>query len=156
MDHFLIVGLLFNHFFSSELGDFAFPDNDFQNISEDAKNLIRQMLVVNPSHRITIEQLWKNPWIHQDIEKIPETPLKLNVQFDFNTTLNPQLGAERINADNLNNYGGDAQPMKMPTAAEIRARKNKKRKPTTSTNDSDSNITGLVKNITDKLYKPFK
>lgn len=43
-------------------GDFQFPTQKSLNISNEAKNLIKSMLTVNPEERYTAEQVLKNPW----------------------------------------------------------------------------------------------
>lgn len=44
-------------------GQYGFPDAEWQNISEDAKNLIKGMLNVHPEHRLNIDDVMQNPWI---------------------------------------------------------------------------------------------
>jgi calcium-dependent protein kinase len=45
------------------LGNFAFNAADWKNISEDAKNLIRMLLKMNPRDRFTAEQTLNHDWI---------------------------------------------------------------------------------------------
>jgi len=45
------------------LGNFAFNAADWKNISEDAKNLIRMLLKMNPRDRFTAEQALNHDWI---------------------------------------------------------------------------------------------
>jgi len=45
------------------LGNFSFNAADWKNISEDAKNLIRLMLKMNPRDRCTADQALNNEWI---------------------------------------------------------------------------------------------
>jgi len=45
------------------LGNFSFNVSDWKNISEDAKNLIRFMLKMNPKDRYTAEQALHHEWI---------------------------------------------------------------------------------------------
>jgi calcium-dependent protein kinase len=45
------------------LGNFSFNASDWKNISEDAKNLIRMLLKVNPRDRYTAEQALNHEWI---------------------------------------------------------------------------------------------
>jgi len=45
------------------LGNFSFNVSDWKNISEDAKNLIRMMLKMNPKDRYTAEQALHHEWI---------------------------------------------------------------------------------------------
>jgi len=45
------------------LGNFQFPASDWKNISQDAKNLIRNLLQMNPLRRHTAEQTLNHEWI---------------------------------------------------------------------------------------------
>jgi len=44
-------------------GKFNFPASHWGHISEEAKDLIRQMLVVNPADRISIQGIEQHPWL---------------------------------------------------------------------------------------------
>lgn len=44
-------------------GQYDFPNPEWQNVSDFAKKLITGMLSVDPSHRLTIDQVMKNSWI---------------------------------------------------------------------------------------------
>lgn len=44
-------------------GNYVFNDNKFSKVSPWARDLIRQMLVVSPQRRITIDNILKHPWI---------------------------------------------------------------------------------------------
>jgi serine/threonine protein kinase len=54
------VGMLFDQIMT---GTFEFPDPYWTNISDDAKNLIKQFLTVDPAKRPTAEEALKHPWI---------------------------------------------------------------------------------------------
>mmetsp|Transcript_106484 Transcript_106484/g.168138 ORF Transcript_106484/g.168138 Transcript_106484/m.168138 type:complete len:513 (-) Transcript_106484:85-1623(-) len=45
------------------LGNFSFNASDWKNISEDAKNLIRMLLKMNPKDRFTAEQALNHVWV---------------------------------------------------------------------------------------------
>lgn len=45
------------------LGQFDFPNPEWQNVSDHAKKLIKGMLNVDPSKRLSIDQVMKNVWI---------------------------------------------------------------------------------------------
>lgn len=45
------------------MGQYTFPDPEWKNVSEDAKELINGMLNVDPAKRLTIEQVMHNRWI---------------------------------------------------------------------------------------------
>ncbi|XP_049847207.1 MAP kinase-activated protein kinase 2-like isoform X2 [Schistocerca gregaria] len=55
-------------------GQYDFPNPEWQNVSQDAKDLIRGMLCIEPTHRLTIDQVMQNKWIAQYTE-VPQTPL---------------------------------------------------------------------------------
>lgn len=44
-------------------GDFVFLEPWWNEISAEAKDLIKRMLVVNPEDRITIEEIYQHPWL---------------------------------------------------------------------------------------------
>jgi serine/threonine protein kinase len=44
-------------------GKYEFPSPSWDGISEEAKDIVRNLLVVDPSKRMTCEQLLKHPWI---------------------------------------------------------------------------------------------
>lgn len=45
------------------MGQYTFPNPEWQNVSQDAKDLIKGMLNVDPAKRFTIEQVMSNRWI---------------------------------------------------------------------------------------------
>lgn len=45
------------------LGQFDFPNPEWQNVSDQAKKLIQGMLSVDPTKRLTIDQVMRNQWI---------------------------------------------------------------------------------------------
>lgn len=49
--------------------DWKFQSNDWENISEEAKDLISHLLVADPEQRWTAEQALKSAWIEQDPEE---------------------------------------------------------------------------------------
>lgn len=50
---------------------------NFKNVSEEAKNLIRQMLCPNPEERISAEEALADPWF-QMFENYAEAPIQGN------------------------------------------------------------------------------
>uniref|UniRef100_A0A4W5RRV7 Protein kinase domain-containing protein n=2 Tax=Hucho hucho TaxID=62062 RepID=A0A4W5RRV7_9TELE len=44
-------------------GAYDFPSPEWDTVTPEAKNLINQMLTINPSKRITADQALKHPWI---------------------------------------------------------------------------------------------
>lgn len=58
-------------------GQFTFPNPEWQNVSQDAKDLINGMLNVDPGKRFTITGVMGNRWIAQ-YTTVPQTPLHTN------------------------------------------------------------------------------
>merc|ERR1712032_682221 len=58
------------------LGNFSFNAADWKNISEDAKNLIRMLLKMNPKDRYTAEQGLNHAWIKEKAPKATNTNLE--------------------------------------------------------------------------------
>ena len=46
-------------------GEWRFHDPDWKNISEDAKDLIRALLVTDPVERMTVDEALRSPWIRR-------------------------------------------------------------------------------------------
>lgn len=45
------------------MGQYTFPNPEWQNVSQGAKDLISGMLNVDPTERFTIDQVMSNNWI---------------------------------------------------------------------------------------------
>ena len=114
------------------------------------------MLVVNPKNRITISELMKHPWINQDIQQIPETPLYINASFDFteagqilNNTLNDGLQNERRHADSRESNTSMISSNKSPDSSfklgSLPKKGRKRNSGNTSSASSASNVTGGLK-----------
>lgn len=61
-------------------GNFTFKFSHWKHVTEDAKDLIRCMLKMDPSQRFTAEQALKHPWIQG---KAPKATPGLSLQTDF-------------------------------------------------------------------------
>ncbi|CAL1608060.1 unnamed protein product [Knipowitschia caucasica] len=55
-------------------GQFDFPDPEWDDVSDEAKQIIVDLLKTNPSERMTIQQFMNHPWISQSMV-VPQTPL---------------------------------------------------------------------------------
>lgn len=55
-------------------GEFAFPENEWGRVSDEAKNLIKGMLETVPEKRVTIDDIVRSKWISQ-YTQVPQTPL---------------------------------------------------------------------------------
>jgi len=60
------------------LGNFSFNATDWKNVSEDAKNLIRMLLKMNPRDRYTAEQTLNHVWIKNKAPKATGAKLQDN------------------------------------------------------------------------------
>merc|ERR1719460_2395971 len=60
------------------LGNFSFNAADWKNVSEDAKNLIRMLLKMNPRDRYTAEQALNHEWIKEKAPKANKVSLQTN------------------------------------------------------------------------------
>jgi len=60
------------------LGNFSFNATDWKNISEDAKNLIRNLLKMNPRDRFNAEQALNHEWIKNKAPKAQNVSLQNN------------------------------------------------------------------------------
>jgi len=50
-------------------GNYDFPDPEWTDVSEEAKDFIKKILVVNPAKRMTAEEALQHPWILQGAKK---------------------------------------------------------------------------------------
>lgn len=50
--------------------DFDFPENDWKSVTDEAKDLIRKMLCVEPSERLSIEEVLHHTWLAQNASPI--------------------------------------------------------------------------------------
>jgi calcium-dependent protein kinase len=58
------------------LGNFSFNAADWKSVSEDAKNLIRMLLKMNPRDRYTAEQALNHVWVRNKAPKSQNQPLQ--------------------------------------------------------------------------------
>ncbi|XP_078727665.1 MAP kinase-activated protein kinase 2-like isoform X1 [Lampetra fluviatilis] len=56
------------------MGQYEFPNPEWADVSEEAKQLIRQLLKTDPTQRMTIAEFMNHPWINRWME-VPPTPL---------------------------------------------------------------------------------
>ncbi|XP_037280798.1 MAP kinase-activated protein kinase 2 isoform X1 [Rhipicephalus microplus] len=55
-------------------GQYDFPNPEWKNVSQDAKDLIKGLLRTDPTQRLSIEEVLANKWIAKYTE-VPQTPL---------------------------------------------------------------------------------
>ncbi|CAG5112744.1 Oidioi.mRNA.OKI2018_I69.chr2.g6939.t1.cds [Oikopleura dioica] len=51
--------------------EFEFPDREWEMVSDNAKDLIKGLLVVDPEKRMNIEEVMQHPWLISDAPDIP-------------------------------------------------------------------------------------
>ncbi|XP_059571368.1 MAP kinase-activated protein kinase 3 isoform X3 [Alligator mississippiensis] len=56
------------------MGQYGFPNPEWSEVSEEAKQMIRLLLKTDPTERMTISQFTNHPWINQSM-MVPPTPL---------------------------------------------------------------------------------
>ncbi|KAM8867135.1 MAP kinase-activated protein kinase 2 [Synchiropus splendidus] len=56
------------------MGQYEFPNPEWSDVSDEAKQLIRTLLKTEPTQRMTITEFMNHPWINQSME-VPQTPL---------------------------------------------------------------------------------
>ncbi|KAG2467922.1 MAP kinase-activated protein kinase 2 [Polypterus senegalus] len=56
------------------MGQYEFPNPEWSEVSEEAKQLIRQLLKTEPTQRMTITEFMNHPWINVS-QQVPQTPL---------------------------------------------------------------------------------
>lgn len=61
------------------LGNFHFAQADWKNVSEDAKELIRKLLKMNPKDRFTAEQALYHVWVEKKAPKAANVALQTNL-----------------------------------------------------------------------------
>ncbi|XP_072537160.1 MAP kinase-activated protein kinase 2b [Salminus brasiliensis] len=55
-------------------GQYEFPNPEWSDVSEEAKQLIRQLLKTDPTERMTITEFMRHPWINRSMH-VPQTAL---------------------------------------------------------------------------------
>jgi serine/threonine protein kinase len=89
-------------------GQYDFPNPEWKNVSQAAKELIKGMMSVDPARRLSIDQVMKNLWISQ-YTAVPQTPLHTGrvlkedeeIWPDVQEELNRSLGLMRADYDEI-------------------------------------------------------
>ena len=61
-------------------GNFDFPDPEWTDVSEEAKDFIKKILIVDPTKRMTAEEALQHPWLTQGTKKNLHRLETFNVQ----------------------------------------------------------------------------
>lgn len=59
-------------------GEYNFDEQFWGHISEDCKDVIRNLLVQNPQHRLSCEDALKSKWVRSDGRELSQTSLRPN------------------------------------------------------------------------------
>lgn len=84
--------------------DYEFPDDLFESVSEDAKEVIRQLLTLEPNKRMTAQQLLSCPWVNGGATdtamntKVVERMQLIECKMHLRQFVHAVIGIERINA----------------------------------------------------------
>ena len=62
-------------------GQYEFPNPEWENVSKDAKDLIRGMLKTDPHQRLTIDDVIKNKWIAVSVHSVAMSWFFLSLWF---------------------------------------------------------------------------
>ncbi|KAF8561621.1 hypothetical protein P879_07085 [Paragonimus westermani] len=87
-------------------GNFDFPPAYWAHVSNGAKDLIRRLLLVEPTRRLSSAEVMRHPWIAQHTS-VPQTPLVTTRYLAstnwalVNETMNEELQGMRKDADNV-------------------------------------------------------
>lgn len=92
-------------------GQYNFPNPEWENVSKDAKDLIKGMLNIDPSLRLTIDKVIKNKWIAQYMA-VPQTPLHTGRMLreseenwpEVQEEMTRSLATMRVDYDQVNKY----------------------------------------------------
>ncbi|XP_017771520.1 PREDICTED: MAP kinase-activated protein kinase 2 isoform X2 [Nicrophorus vespilloides] len=74
-------------------GQYNYPDPEWQNVSQDAKDLISGMLNIDADKRLTIDEVIKNNWIAQ-YTAVPQTPLHTHKMLKEGEEIWPEVQEE--------------------------------------------------------------
>lgn len=66
-----------------------FPSPEWDTVTPEAKNLINQMLTINPAKRITAEQALKHPWICVSVPSLSDHSNAASLLISSSTEMDP-------------------------------------------------------------------
>jgi len=108
-------------------GEYQFPKAEWANVSQEAKSIIQQMLTVDPSQRVTIDWVRRQPWFHSTV---PETPIDIRPFFDMENY--EQMKVEIAAANHAQRRADDEESIGQiaPHKSRIAQRAAKRQRPT--------------------------
>jgi calcium/calmodulin-dependent protein kinase I len=51
------------------MGHYEFPDREWKDVSSEAKHLVSKLLVTNPLHRFSADEVLEHTWIYDQLHK---------------------------------------------------------------------------------------
>lgn len=82
---------------------YEFPSPYWDNVSDDAKDLIRRILVKDPKSRLTAEEILQHPWIigegtpQKQLDQVPDKIKEYNAKLRFRKAGLAIIGLQRLN-----------------------------------------------------------
>jgi serine/threonine protein kinase len=70
-------------------GQYSMVGAEWDEVSEEAKDLVRKMLMVNPDDRFSCEQILQHPWLKQLDEEVDDSSLSSQSSSTLSTALSP-------------------------------------------------------------------
>uniref|UniRef100_A0A8B9GW90 non-specific serine/threonine protein kinase n=1 Tax=Astyanax mexicanus TaxID=7994 RepID=A0A8B9GW90_ASTMX len=78
-------------------GQYEFPNPEWSDVSEEAKQLIRQLLKTDPTERMTITEFMRHPWINRSMN-VPQTALHTSLVLAEESHVWEEVKEEMTNA----------------------------------------------------------
>lgn len=108
-------------------GQFDFPDPEWSNVSQDAKDLIKNMLCVDSGKRLTIVEVVNNRWVAQYTE-VPQTPLHTGRLLKEGEDIWPEVQEEMMRSLATMRVDYDMVPIKALSSSNNALLKKRKKK----------------------------
>jgi serine/threonine protein kinase len=80
-------------------GHYSFPDDFWSGVSESAKDLIRKMMCVDPTKRLSMTDVLAHPWLANDLENTARVEQIMFPSTTTTTTLKRSTCDEEAPAD---------------------------------------------------------
>jgi calcium/calmodulin-dependent protein kinase I len=87
-------------------GDYEFHEEYWGTVSTEARTLIKSLLTVDPTERLTAQQALENPWIHGDADSLAKKGLdknlaslkKFNAKRKFKAAVSTVVAVNKLNS----------------------------------------------------------
>lgn len=104
-------------------GHYKFLRPWFDEVSQECKNLISNLLTVDPDRRYSIDELLADPWMQKGYDETPNTSV-LAADAPKSTTFDEELFSrfnhDLVTENNIDNYFGTSEALRTPRAEAIR------------------------------------